>query len=523
MTRRQRILLGSLLLALVGAALLAATTAWISWREAFDEEGHEISELARGLAARTERIVLDARRVLSELDKVAAERCSRDHIEAMQAAAMQHPWIKSIGYWQADQRLCATGLSEGTALKPPRADRIYPSGLIAWWPSKNTEVASVQLFLMRFGNHDVAMDPRFFVDIGITDEQAAGLWLEGLRLAANPWNAELPAPAEVPIGVQLNEDRTAIHSHFALGDVVPIDVVVTEPADAFWHRQEQLITTAALVGGVLGIVWLLVVGWLSRQQLSMRGELRRVVSKGQLEAHFQPIIDLKSGDCVGAEALARWRREDGSYVSPEIFIPEAEREGILPDVTLAVVDAILRGLPRLLKIDPGLQINLNLCSEDLQSPDFSRQLAKRIAAAGVPSSALKLEITERALINDDLARRHIQDFRARGHAVAIDDFGTGYSSLAYLETFEIDTLKIDKAFVDAIGADAVTSHVISHIIAMAQSLQLDIVAEGIEFESQAQWLAAQGVQYGQGFHYSKPLTTREFRSYVQNRQDRSQE
>lgn len=518
LTRRQRILFGSLLLAVAGATLLAAATAWVSWQEAFDEEGHEVSELARSLATRTERIVLNARSVLSSLDAIDVEHCSPQHINAMQAAAMQYPWIKSIGYWRADERICSTGLTEGTALKPPRADRIYDSGLIAWWPSKDTEVAGVQLFLMRFGNHDVAMDPRFFVDIGLSREQSAGLWLEGLQLAANPWDAELPPPSSVPMGVRLNESRDAIHSHFALGQIVPIDVVVTEPADAFWHRQEQLITTAAMVGGGLGLVWLVVVFFISRQQLSLRSQFRDAIAAGELEAYFQPIIDLRSGKCVGAEALARWRREDGSLVSPELFIPEAERDGLLPDVTLAIVDSTLQGLRRFLKVRPDLQININLCSEDLQHPAFGDVLAQRMAASGIPSAAFKLEITERALINDELARNHIRSFRERGHEVAIDDFGTGYSSLAYLESFEIDTLKIDKTFVDAIGADAVTSHVISHIIDMAKSLNLDIVAEGIELEAQAKWLLAQGVQYGQGYLYSKPLSARDFRKFVKDRE-----
>ena len=107
----------------------------------------------------------------------------------------------------------------------------------------------------------------------------------------------------------------------------------------------------------------------------------------------------------------------------------------------------------------------------------------------------------------------IREFRRRGHQVAVDDFGTGYSSLAYLETFELDTLKIDKSFVDAIGTEAVTNHVIGHVIDMAKSLALDIVAEGIETVQQASWLIDQGVEYGQGFLFSRPIPASEFRDF----------
>ncbi|MDX1455663.1 MAG: EAL domain-containing protein [Gammaproteobacteria bacterium] len=517
MNRRKRILVAAALLAIGGTLALIGATAWISWREAFEEENTQITELARGIAERTERIVLEARNTLLALDELEVERCSAAHFAEMEAAAMQHPWIKSIGHWRADERLCATGLAQGTALKPPQADRIYPSGLIAWWPSRHTSVAGVELFLMRFGNHDIAMDPRFFVDAGLTGQQAAGLWLENLMLTSNPPDAVLPPLDAIPPGVRLDQAEERIESRFSLGRMLPIDVVVVEPADGFWHRQNSLIRTAAAVGGGLSLLWLLGIVILLRYQLSLRSELRDAISRGDITAWYQPIVDLATGECVGAEALARLMREDGSLINPDMFLPVAESEGLMPDVTLAVMDSLLADLPALLKLNPGLKINLNLSSDDLQDPGFGQQLALRLATAKVPSHAIKLEITERALINDEAARAHIRDFRARGHKVAIDDFGTGYSSLSYLETFEIDTLKIDKTFVDAIGAEAVTSHVISHIIDMAKSLKLDIVAEGIEQQAQAEWLERQGVHQGQGYLYSKPLTARAFRRYLRGR------
>jgi sensor c-di-GMP phosphodiesterase-like protein len=131
----------------------------------------------------------------------------------------------------------------------------------------------------------------------------------------------------------------------------------------------------------------------------------------------------------------------------------------------------------------------------------------------VAPTSIKLEITERAMVDTDASRDVIRNFRRRGHQIAIDDFGTGYSSLGYLQTLELDTLKIDKSFVDAIGTEAVTHHVIGHVIEMAKSLQLDIVAEGIEAGHQAEWLIEQGVEYGQGYFYSRPLPRSEFLEY----------
>ena len=238
-------------------------------------------------------------------------------------------------------------------------------------------------------------------------------------------------------------------------------------------------------------------------------------------AHYQPVIELKSGRCVGAEALARWVRKDGEMVRPDLFIPLAEESGLVPDITLAILAATLRDLGDLLRKEPNLCININLAPEDLQGENFYTALAASLAKARINATCIKLEITERAMVNTDESRKLISQFRRQGHQVAVDDFGTGYSSLAYLESFELDTLKIDKTFVDAIGTEAVTNAVTGHVIDMAKSLQLDTVAEGIETVQQATWLIEQGVEYGQGYLYSRPLPPKEFRDFVRDTNQKS--
>jgi len=160
-----------------------------------------------------------------------------------------------------------------------------------------------------------------------------------------------------------------------------------------------------------------------------------------------------------------------------------------------------------------LCININLAPEDLTHDNFTGQLTDRLQRNEVSAGSIKLEITERGMVNTEQSRKLISDFRKLGHKVAVDDFGTGYSSLAYLESFELDTLKIDKSFVVAIGTEAVTNHVIGHVIDMAKSLSLDVVAEGIETEQQASWLIEQGVEYGQGYYFCRPVRATEFLKY----------
>ncbi|PKM01736.1 MAG: hypothetical protein CVV17_06665, partial [Gammaproteobacteria bacterium HGW-Gammaproteobacteria-7] len=193
----------------------------------------------------------------------------------------------------------------------------------------------------------------------------------------------------------------------------------------------------------------------------------------------------------------------------------AERVGLIGQVTLAVLSAVLRDLVALLRDTSDFSVNVNLASEDLLNERFASALFSGLARHGIEPSRVKLEITERALITSEAARTIISDLRQRGHPVVIDDFGTGYSSLSYLERLELDALKIDKSFVDGIGTGAVTGGVIGHIIEMAGSLGLGLVAEGIENAEQVDWLLARGVRLGQGFKYSKPLSAAAFIAFRQ--------
>jgi sensor c-di-GMP phosphodiesterase-like protein len=513
MLRRRRILVEALLAALVGIALLFGSVAWFLWTESVSSEEAYAGGLAASLGGRTEQIFLDTRDLLAGFDRLEAERCSPEHLHALQDAAIARPYIRAIGYWRAAERQCGVGFVGGEGLKPPKADRIYDTGVIAWWPSAQTRVGDVELFLMRYGDHDVAIDPRGLLELGPMQHRQAGLWVEGLRMAAVPWDATLPAPGEVPIGLTVDREQGRVVSHFARKTVLPIDVVAIEPIESFWQRHAPSLVLGGSVGLALVTAWIVLVLRFSRRQLSLAAELREALAADHIRVHYQPVIDLRTGRCVGAEALARWVRENGEAVGPEVFIPVAEESGLVQDVTVAVLRTTIREMQPMLAQFPDMSINLNLAPDDLRNDRIGIELHRSLAAANLPPGALKLEITERALVNNDTSRALIREFRTRGHQVAVDDFGTGYSSLSYLQSFELDVLKIDKSFVDAIGTEAATSQVIVHVIGMAQSLGLDTVAEGVETRAQVDWLLAHGVAYGQGYIFSRALGAGEFIEY----------
>ena len=519
MRRRGKVLFASVLALLVGVAVLFASIVWLLWTESVAAEKSYAGGLAAYLGQATEHMILDTRDVLAGFDQLQMPRCSKEHLRAMQNVAISRPYIRAIGYWRETERLCGVGFLPEEGLKPPRADRIYDTGVIAWWPSPQTEVGGVQLFLMRYGDHDVAIDPRLLLDLGPMQDRHAVLWVEKLRMSAIPWDVALPAPDSLPLGVTMDRANGQVISRFSRNEILPIDVVAMEPIANFWTRHLTILTLGAGMFLLLIAAWIYLILRFSRHQLNLATQLRQALAAGQIQVQYQPVMELVSGRCVGAEALARWERENDESVGPNVFIPIAEEAGLVQDVTLAVMRIAVHDMRHILTEFPGISVNLNLAADDLKNDRTGRELAKSLVAADLAPGTIKLEITERALVNSDTSRSLIREFRARGHQVAVDDFGTGYSSLSYLQSFELDLLKIDKSFVDAIGTEAATSQVIVHVIEMAKSLGLVTVAEGVETSEQLNWLIAHGVSFGQGFLFSPPLSASDFLEFLKtNRQ-----
>jgi len=264
------------------------------------------------------------------------------------------------------------------------------------------------------------------------------------------------------------------------------------------------------IGTAISAIVIGLIVWVSRQRMSLAGELRTGIAYREFIAHYQPIIELSTGKCVGAEALIRWPRPDGSWVSPDLFIPYAEDHHLIGPVTDILIERILEDMKVALRADPSLHIAINISAEDIQSGRFLDVLSDAIEKAQVNPAQIWLEATERGFMEADAARATLERARERGHAVAIDDFGTGYSSLSLLESLPLNVLKIDKSFIDAIGRKAATSIVTPSIIDMAHTLKFIVVAEGVEKVEQAAYLEAAGVEFAQGWLYSKALPPREF-------------
>jgi sensor c-di-GMP phosphodiesterase-like protein len=188
-----------------------------------------------------------------------------------------------------------------------------------------------------------------------------------------------------------------------------------------------------------------------------------------------------------------------------LFIPVAEQSGLICRLTDRLLELVERDAGEHLANHPEFHIAINLAPADLHTHAIVARLDTLLARTGARPSNVIVEITERGFLDLDSARTVLAALRERGIEVAIDDFGTGYSSLSYLETLGLDFLKIDRTFIEAIGTGAPTSQVVGHIMAMAHTLDLKMIAEGIESEAQAAFLRSHGVHYGQGWVFGKPM------------------
>jgi diguanylate cyclase (GGDEF)-like protein/PAS domain S-box-containing protein len=244
----------------------------------------------------------------------------------------------------------------------------------------------------------------------------------------------------------------------------------------------------------------------SIQRLSLSTRLRRAVEQEQWMLHYQPVVDLDTGQMVGVEALLRWPDPSGGLIPPGEFIPLAEEMGLIETIGAWVVEEVCRQ-DRAWRAD-GLELDVafNLSPRQLWQEDIADRIVRPVLEAGVDPSRLTVEITEStAMTNPDRTLAILQELHDRGLRIAIDDFGTGYSSLSRLRYLPVDVLKIDRSFVRGVDTDPQNASLVSAMVALATNLGMTAVAEGIETEAEWRTLTDRGCPTGQGFLFSRPV------------------
>jgi c-di-GMP phosphodiesterase Gmr len=257
----------------------------------------------------------------------------------------------------------------------------------------------------------------------------------------------------------------------------------------------------------------------ARRRFSMETDLRRALKHGELELHYQPLMDLSSGKLNGFEALARWQHADLGAISPIDFIPVAEESGLIVPLgrwaleeaakTISAWDKRLGGVA-------DFKISVNMSAVQMQRDDVVEAVTSALSGSGISGHRMTLELTESAFINDpEGAKKLLESLKALDTNLAMDDFGTGYSNLAYLQQLPIDVLKIDRSFIAGMMVDKDKRAIVRTVLSLARALGMKTTAEGIETQEISEILRRLGCSVGQGYFFARPLTAEAAYSFLE--------
>lgn len=298
----------------------------------------------------------------------------------------------------------------------------------------------------------------------------------------------------------------------------PIFAVVSA-SPAFIIRQWTREALYLLVmGGIISIALVLLLKRNRRHSSLLEHELWQAIENNQFCVHYQPMMDMVNKRCVGAEALIRWQHPERGMIPPLVFILIAEQNGMIRHITRWLIERIDTELGDFLKQNSDIHVSVNLSPLDLGA-DGKDLASDALLFSHIPQQQIIYEITEHSLMPEHAVccKKIMQELRDVGAKIALDDFGTGYSNLSYLHRFPMDYLKIDKVFVDSIETASLSRGLIDHVVSIAGAMQYQLIAEGIEHEHQMHYLLAQGVKFGQGWYFAKPMPASQFVQFLEDK------
>ncbi|WP_115708174.1 EAL domain-containing protein [Legionella sainthelensi] len=534
--RRLKIIVIAIGFAVIGAILPMTGSIFFSWQLALQRESHILFEYSTRMLERARYTVNQARQILTSLENHKGNLlpCSPEHINWMQNEQASVMEVQSIAYFKNGYESCTGCSNINPQTARSKTDFILPDGL----EIASTYHAKIPLIALRKNtNYDIFIDPKRLSDIIVPEEIWLAIIYNGKLLTqhhkikssvlreimstinTNKLSKYYEKHAEkerLKPATDLKRDKVLIIAKqlVSINQYGPFYFIAVEPEYFIYDSYKKLLfillpfglVTAAFIAGL--------VIYFSNKRLSFKAELKAALNNNELCVHYQPIVHTALETCFGAEALVRWQRPSGQMVRPDLFIPYAEENGMISSITNRVIDMVFDDMGELLKCNKQLHISINVAYEDIQTGQLFTLLESKIKQTKIQRNQIWIELIERTCMKAEKVTSMIAHARELGYVVVIDDFGTGFSNLSYLRTLPLDVLKIDKEFIDSLGMHAVTSNVTDHIIKIAKSLNLQLVAEGVETQAQFDYLKEKNVDYIQGYFFSKPLPVKEFIQFL---------
>jgi sensor c-di-GMP phosphodiesterase-like protein len=478
-----------------------------------------LSEYARTLTSRADEIKREVDTIFQHVDAAQIPFCSDQDIAALRAQTFRFFGFKDIGRTRDGKLYCSAALGRlAQPFKEGRPTLSLPSGLHIYTgvPIVMASADRVLATVVEQGSVDAVVSPDAFAPwdrphtrsmIAIVDPSDGRV----VRLSGSDLH---PSSTWLFSGGGGIKDGAAYQVQCSRSH--PLCVVTTETLADIWAQTGVMQEGYAVMGAMAGFSIFLAFAFLNLRRDALVHQLHRALRSHSrsLSLVYQPLLDLGTRQCVGAEALLRWVDRNGAAISPDTFIPLAEQGGFIGEVTEWVIATAAEELGDLLRGDRTITLSVNIAATDLDNRSLYDLLDQHVVQAGIYPRQIAIELTERSTADLDLLAASIRKLSESGYKVHIDDFGVGYSNLSYLDHLLVDAIKIDRSFTRSIGTNAVIAPVLPQILALAKSLGMEVVVEGVETEAQAEYLKASGQRLDvQGWLFGKPMDAAAFTTF----------
>jgi sensor c-di-GMP phosphodiesterase-like protein len=470
--------------------------------------------IARNALGLTVQRLEGAMATLVDLSAAGAEDCGKKSLDLMRRATTTSTPIKEISVLDESGATLCTNFGNGAEPRAisrelPLADRRFELALVRF---RDRNDRALRLRFDRNGGKPLgALIPADLlvpetVEVDFDGGRSLRLVLDTEIVAARPTGDEgLSIDHAKTISVQMRAER------------FPVGVIVERTRATLAEEYRDLLTFGRIGSALITMLtFALFALYLRRSRGDPLLEFRAAIDNGEIIPYYQPTIDIKAGKVVGAEVLARWRRPDGTMVSPANFIPLAERSGLIYPMTRALMAATVQEMGEAYATKPNLNLAFNLYAGHFADETILDDLNRIFSGSKLAFSQIVLEVTEREPLPDlDLARSIIERMQQFGIRVAIDDVGTGHGGLSYLMKLGVDAIKIDKMFIDAINTERHSQTIIETLLELARTMKMEVIAEGVENFEQVEYLQRKGVHLAQGYVFAPPLPAKSYIALIE--------
>ncbi|MGC2774631.1 MAG: EAL domain-containing protein [Bradyrhizobium sp.] len=478
-----------------------------------DQTARQINELSKVALRRSEAAIDSAGAILNRLVAKGPMDCSAGALQALRLNVYQGTIVKDIRTVDRDGSVLCAAYSETLEFDNgwARRDEMFQSADGRLRLFRVEQFTGAAFGVLRDIDARQSLTAILRIDANLLDVMPVGLRAESHVTLTLP-NGEQVAGYHPDAS---SKPLTQTAAFTTVSDRYPLRATIHVRPQSLSARKDMAYFSTMLAAGVLGGVFgLLLASYLNRP-VDPVAELDRALAAQEFKPYVQPTFRLTTGDIIGGEILARWEKPDGRLIPPMSFIPLAESSGRIEKLTWQILKNALRELQPEMKRDKLFKLSVNITPRHLLGDGFIDDLRKVVASTSVSARQVVLEVTEREELADlDKATSVVKQLSELGFRIALDDVGIGHSGLSTIQRLGARVLKIDKFFIDAITRDQSAVVVVQMLVALARELDMSVVAEGIEHQDQVDALIACGVEEGQGYLVSPPLSLDRFKQFL---------